>query len=94
MREQFQLNQIEKRYLREVEVQARFGIGVRQLRNLRMQGGGPPWKKISGSVGRSGGRVLYDALGIQKWIEARPGGGDWIEKDSQVFAGARKERGR
>lgn len=54
-----------------------FGLGLRQLRLMRMRGtDGPPWRKVSGKVGSTGGRVLYDLAGTEDWIRKQPGGGE------------------
>lgn len=70
----------EKMNLTEIEVEATRGIGRRQLRLMRMRGTGPRWIKISGAVGRRGGRVLYPVVALDRWLAQRPGGG---ESDSQ-----------
>lgn len=71
---------VEKRFCGEREVEALFGIGVRQLRAHRMRGDGPPWIKTSGKIGQRGGRVLYPISGVQQWLNSRPGGGERSER--------------
>jgi len=61
--------------LTESEVQATRGIGVRQLRTMRMRGIGPRFIKISGSIGQRGGRVLYPVAELDAWLSQCPGGG-------------------
>ena len=53
-------NYFQKSHITESEAATIFGIGVRQFRNMRMRGDGPPWIKISGQIGHPGGRVLYE----------------------------------
>jgi len=62
--------------LTEKEVEATRGIGCRQLRLMRMRGTGPRWLKISGEVGRRGGRVVYPVADLEAWLASRPGGGE------------------
>jgi hypothetical protein len=69
-------NQVSKAYLTETEVSAVYGIGVKQLRHHRMRGDGPRWQKISGKIGRPGGRVVYSIEAVRAWIESQPGGGE------------------
>lgn len=64
-----------KRYGTEREIAEMFGLGVKFLRLERMRGSGPPWRKVSGAIGRTGGRVLYSFDAVRQWIEAQPGGG-------------------
>ena len=66
----------EKRNLTEIEVSNLYGIGIRQLRYMRMRGDGPIWVKISGTVGRRGGRVLYPVSDLDAWMRSRPGSGE------------------
>lgn len=66
----------QKRFMSEGEVEETFGLGKRKLRLHRMRGDGPPWQKVSGQIGKRGGRVLYPVAGIEAWIASRPGGGE------------------
>ena len=66
----------QKRFGSEADVSARYGIGVRQLRELRVRNKGPRYRKVSGKVGRPGGRVLYSFEDVEAWIQAQPCGGD------------------
>lgn len=66
----------EKLYWSEREVCGAIGLGLKQLRRFRMSGRGPEWRKVSGRVGRPGGRVLYPVAGVLAWIERQPGGGE------------------
>lgn len=59
----------------EREVSAHYGIGLRQLRLMRMRGDGPRWIKVSGRIGQRGGRVLYPLRDLEDWLASRPGGG-------------------
>ena len=61
--------------LTEREVQAIYGVGIRKLRRMRMTGDGPRFLKISGEIGKPGGRVLYPAVDLRSWMESRPCGG-------------------
>jgi hypothetical protein len=67
----------------EREIAETYGLGVRFLRNYRMRGGGPVWRKVSGQVGKAGGRVLYDVESVEKWILAQAGGGERIEAEAR-----------
>lgn len=67
---------MEKINLTEKEVAATRGIGIRQLRLMRMRGIGPRWIKISGRIGETGGRVLYPVASLDAWIGSCPGGGE------------------
>ena len=62
-------------YLRETEVAARYAIGLRQLRLMRMRGTGPIFKKVSGAIGKTGGAIRYAIADIEKWIASLPSGG-------------------
>jgi hypothetical protein len=66
---------IVKTHATEIEASTITGVGVKQFRNMRMRGDGPPWKKVSGQVGRRGGRVVYPISSLEAWIASRPGGG-------------------
>src|SRR5258708_32333593 len=59
----------------EREVNARYGLGLRHLRIMRMRGDGPRWIKTSGQGGRRGGRVEYPVDALARWIARRPCGG-------------------
>jgi hypothetical protein len=63
-------------FITEKTVSLLFGIGLQQLRELRARGGGPAFFKISGTIGRPGGRILYDRREIEAWIQRRPRGGE------------------
>lgn len=73
------MEQLKKLFLNEFEVAATRGIGLRALRSMRMRGSGPPFHKISGAIGRKGGRVLYEAALVDDWIRNQPAGGDRVE---------------
>jgi hypothetical protein len=73
-----------KQNITEVEVYSTFGLPIRLLRNMRMRGDGPPWKKISGRLGQRGGRVIYPVAEIERWITSRPGGGEVTAKRSSA----------
>lgn len=81
---------MEKVNLTEREVAASRGIGLRQLRMMRMRGVGPRYIKISGRIGESGGRVLYPVRDLDTWLQSCPSGGD----QSAVAAVAKAERAR
>ena len=61
--------------LTEREVEQTRGLGRRQLRLMRMKGCGPRWIKVSGKLGRRGGRVLYPVAALDEWLAQCPGGG-------------------
>jgi hypothetical protein len=65
-------------YLTEVQVSERFCLGVRLLRLLRMRGKGPRFTKVSGSLGKSGGRVIYAVSDLEAWLASRPQGGERV----------------
>jgi hypothetical protein len=52
-----------------------FNIGLHHLALMRMRGTGPAFIKISGQVGKSGGRVLYPVAGVKEWLASAPTGG-------------------
>ncbi|MGD1094611.1 MAG: hypothetical protein ABSB35_21780 [Bryobacteraceae bacterium] len=52
------------------------GIGRRQLRAMRVRGTGPKWLKVSGELGKRGGRILYPVTSLDRWLATRPGGGE------------------
>jgi hypothetical protein len=65
----------QKKYLNEGEIVNIYGIGVRQLRLMRLRGTGPKFIKPSGSLGQTGGRVLYSVEDLEIWLSTRPSGG-------------------
>jgi hypothetical protein len=65
----------QKNYLTEGEVEADYGLRVRFLRKRRVFGNGPVFVKISGELGRRGGRILYPREGVESWLASRPRGG-------------------
>jgi hypothetical protein len=67
---------IVKRNLTEREVNATYGLGIRQLREMRMRGNGPKFIKVSGTTGRRGGRVLYPVVSLERWLASCPAGGE------------------
>jgi hypothetical protein len=66
----------QKLFLSEREVNAIFGLGIRQLRHMRMAGTGPGFVKVSGTLGSAGGRVLYEKERVRAWLASRPQGGE------------------
>ena len=66
---------IVKQNLSEMEAHQRYGIGLRQLRMLRMANSGPYFIKVSGQIGRPGGRVLYPIKAFDAWLSTLPSGG-------------------
>jgi len=64
-----------EQYINEKQVSERFGIGIRQLRRMRLFGGGPKWTKISGAIGKTGGRVVYAIADVLAWLASCPSGG-------------------
>ena len=66
----------EKINITEREVAAVYGLGIRQLRLMRLRGTGPRWIKVSGEIGRSGGRILYPREAVETWLLSRPSGGE------------------
>lgn len=65
-----------KNHISETEASLIYGVGIRQFRNMRMRGTGPAWVKVSGQVGKRGGRVLYPVASLEAWLQSRPGGGE------------------
>jgi len=65
-----------QQYITEKQVAERFAIGLRQLRKMRVFGTGPRFTKISGAIGRTGGRVVYAIADVLAWIASRPSGGE------------------
>jgi hypothetical protein len=81
---------MEKINLSEKEVAASRGIGLRQLRMMRMRGVGPRYIKISGRIGESGGRVLYPVRDLDAWLQSCPSGGE----QTAAAPAAKAERAR
>jgi len=81
-----------KNNLCESEVCAIYGIGVRQLRLMRMRGEGPRWLKVSGSIGKTGGRILYPLADLLAWLDSRPSGGEAIERPEAMWPPSREMR--
>jgi hypothetical protein len=75
---------IVKLNLTESEVVESRGIGRRQLRVMRAKGTGPRYIKVSGQIGRRGGRVLYPVADLDQWLAQRPSGGERWLLGSQV----------
>lgn len=69
----------QKKNLTEREVTEIYGIGTRQLRLMRLRGKGPPFIKVSGQIGKTGGRVLYNVENLERWIASRPSGGESVQ---------------
>jgi len=65
----------EKACLTETEVQVLYGIGIVQLRKMRGRGVGPRFIKISGAMGKCGGRVVYPVKDLEAWLATMPCGG-------------------
>ena len=65
----------EKQNLTEKEVNQEHGIGIRQLRRMRLCGTGPRYIKISGQIGKKGGRIIYPIAAVEEWLKSRPTGG-------------------
>lgn len=65
----------QKRNLTERQAHEEYGIGLRQLRLMRLRGTGPTFIKISGQLGRRGGRIVYPAVAIESWLKTCPSGG-------------------
>lgn len=59
------------RFLTPVEVGARLGVAYQTLSNWRHRGKGPGWVKISGEIGRQGGKVRYPAAALEAYLAAR-----------------------
>lgn len=70
-----------KRLLTEAEVSEQYGLGLRLLRRFRMLNRGPRFRKVSGRIGASGGRVLYAVSDIEAWLASCPSGGERLEED-------------
>lgn len=62
---------IRKLFISEVEVESAYGIPRKTLQNWRVLGRGPQFKRF-------GRRVLYGVDALERWVEARPTGGDGI----------------
>lgn len=66
---------MEKQNLTEKEVSEKYSIGLRLLRNMRMHGEGPTFIKISGTLGETGGRIVYPVAAVDAWLSSMPAGG-------------------
>jgi hypothetical protein len=62
---------VTKRFLTEVDVELRYGISRKTLRNWRIFGKGPVYRKFGTSV-------RYEVRALEEWIESTPRGGDGI----------------
>lgn len=65
----------EKKNLTEREVEATYGIRSRHLRLMRARNTGPRYLKISGGLGKRGGRILYPVAELEGWLGRCPTGG-------------------
>jgi hypothetical protein len=79
-----------KRHGTEREVHQQFGVGIRQLRAMRMRGTGPGWVKVSGQLGKPGGRILYDLDAVSLWMRSRSHGGEAQDIDTKIQSAAQK----
>jgi hypothetical protein len=80
------------RLLTEVMLSERYSIGLRQLRLMRMRKEGPEYIKVSGQIGRSGGRVLYRIDAVESWLKNRPCGGERFETRPLAMVAASETR--
>ena len=64
-----------KAMLTESEIQLMYGIGIVQLRRMRARSVGPCFIKVSGVIGKRGGRVLYARAELEAWLATLPVGG-------------------
>jgi hypothetical protein len=55
-------------FLSDVEIESRYGISRKTLRNWRLLGKGPTWRKF-------GRGVKYNVRDFEDWIESLPTGG-------------------
>jgi hypothetical protein len=69
---------MEAKFLTEKQVAERYAIGLRQLQRMRMFGTGPIFKKISGQLGKTGGKIIYSVAEIELWLSTRPQGGERV----------------
>jgi hypothetical protein len=69
--------------LTESEVAERYGVGIRQLRAMRMRNTGPRYVKVSGRLNERGGRILYPRADLEVWFASCPSGGGEGESVSQ-----------
>jgi hypothetical protein len=60
-----------KRYIQDTEIEATYGIPKKTLRNWRLLGKGPVFRKF-------GRGVRYEIRSLEVWIEALPTGGNGI----------------
>lgn len=68
--------QNEVRYLTPVEVHEQTGLALQTLANWRStwpdgQCKGPTWVKAAGQIGQPGGRVLYPADELERYLAGR-----------------------
>ena len=61
-------NTSRKRFLSDVEIETGYGISRKTLRNWRLLGKGPTWRKF-------GRGVKYDVHQLELWIDSLPTGG-------------------
>ena len=70
------MNDESKLNLTASDISDLYGISKEFLKMRRRNGDGPPWKKISGAIGKRGGRVVYPMKEFEVWLSTRPGGGE------------------
>jgi predicted DNA-binding transcriptional regulator AlpA len=63
-------NESKKRYLRDREIEANYGIGRMKLRQLRHRGIGPAFRRIGYKT------IIYEISDLERWIDSQPQGGE------------------
>jgi predicted DNA-binding transcriptional regulator AlpA len=61
----------EHELLRVDEVAELLRVSIATLEKMRRTGKGPPWIKLSGTVGRPGGQIRYRRLDIEAYLATR-----------------------
>lgn len=57
--------------LKPDEVAPLLRVEVTNLERMRRERRGPPWIKISGELGKSGGRIRYRRSDVEQYIQSR-----------------------
>jgi hypothetical protein len=73
-----------KRFITDVQLEEAYGVPVKTLRNWRVLGRGPFYRKF-------GKGVRYDVNLLEDWIKSLPAGGEGIPSSSQGRSQASQE---
>jgi hypothetical protein len=79
---------LEKEYITPTEVERCFSVSQRKLRDMRREGGGPKFRRVSRKA------VLYSIREIERWFNSLPSSGGEANYPSPVkpFLGSVSQR--